>query len=43
MENSGYNEIHLAYQMKTESLTDEARQIVKNVIDYKEIWKRLDE
>ena len=43
MENSGYNKIHLAYQLKKGSLPNEAKAIVKNEIEYDEIGERLDE
>ena len=43
VENSGYDKIHLTYQLKTGSLPNEAKAIVKNVIEYDEIWERLDE
>ena len=43
MENSGYDKIHLAYQLKTESLPEGGKRLVKNLNDYDEIWDRLDE
>ena len=43
MENAGYNNIQLAYQLKSESLPEETRMFVKNITEYEEIWNRLDE
>ena len=43
MENSGYDYLQHAYQLKSESLPEEAKAIVKNITAYEEIWGRLDD
>ena len=43
MENYGYDYLQLVYQLKSESLPEEAKAIVKNITAYEEIWARLDD